>query len=158
MKRIAVLIPSLILLTACNLDHSGGLRLGPTMEPYAQNIIEEKQLLQKGETLKAYYDATISLDGSDAIVLTNQRVFRYFEGQVTSIKLKELDRIRLVNRHFLGATVLLISEKKSFKVEMGPQSEIDMLLRLIQTEASSLKQAVSIPRLARLKQRAENKL
>jgi hypothetical protein len=70
-----------------------GVKLANEMEPYALSYIEKQQLLEPGETLLAYYDATMSMDGSEAAILTDRRVLYHKSGRTTALALKDVERI-----------------------------------------------------------------
>lgn len=47
------------------------------MEDYAIAYFEANPVLEEDEQLVAYYDITMSLDGSDAIILTDRRLIHH---------------------------------------------------------------------------------
>lgn len=53
---------------------SGGVKVSNQMEQYALDYIEDNRLLEPDEKILAYYDFTIDLDGSEAVILTDQRL------------------------------------------------------------------------------------
>ena len=55
----------------------GGVRMANQMEEYAIAYLEANPILEEGENLIAYYDITMSLDGSDAILLTDRRLIHH---------------------------------------------------------------------------------
>ena len=55
----------------------GGVRMANEMEDYAVAYLEEQALLNEGEQLMAYYDVTLGLDGTEAIILTDQRLLHH---------------------------------------------------------------------------------
>jgi hypothetical protein len=68
---IAVLCGGLIWLGT---GPEGGVKLSNEMESYAVEYLERHGVLNAKESLIAYYDATISLDGTEAAILTDERV------------------------------------------------------------------------------------
>ncbi len=71
----------------------GGTRYANNMEGYALDYIREHDILEPGETIAAYYDATLSLDGTEATIVTDRRVISHFQGRNTSIALTAIERI-----------------------------------------------------------------
>ena len=52
----------------------GGVRVGNTMEEYALEYVEQNQLIDDDEAIHAYYDVTVSLDGTECAILTDRRL------------------------------------------------------------------------------------
>lgn len=67
-----------------------GVKLANEMDDYALEYIEEHGLLESGEELRAYYDATMSMNGSEAAILTDRRVMSHRGGDTTAIELVEI--------------------------------------------------------------------
>lgn len=82
----------------------GGVVVGMPLPPHAVAALMKHQLLEPGERPLAYYDATISLDGSDLSVLTNRRVIRLEEGRKTAWPWSEVTAVDHANDG-LGADV-----------------------------------------------------
>ena len=59
----------------------GGVKLSNEMENYATEYIEDNEILEDGEKIVAYYDVTVSMDGSEAAILTNRRVIYHKNGK-----------------------------------------------------------------------------
>ena len=72
----------------------GGVRLEGQMEAYAEEYLDQNSLLKPGEKILAYYDYTVTLDGTEAGVLPDQRVFYYYNGSISQeIRLKNITKI-----------------------------------------------------------------
>ena len=74
--------------------HEGGVRLANEMEEYAEDYLDKHQVLNSSESLIAYFDATLSLDGTEAAILTTERVIYYRNGKSTVIPLSDISEIR----------------------------------------------------------------
>lgn len=72
----------------------GGVRLSNDMEHYATQYLEEHEILNSSESLIAYYDVTISLDGTEAAILTTERVIYHKSGKSTAIALSDITDVR----------------------------------------------------------------
>ena len=46
------------------------------MDEHALEYLDKNALLEPGEELRAHYDATVSMDGTEAAILTDRRVLR----------------------------------------------------------------------------------
>ncbi|MEM9189455.1 MAG: hypothetical protein AAGF12_09785 [Myxococcota bacterium] len=83
--------------------HQGGVRYANTMEAYAIEYLADHRILEPGESVVAYYDATISLDGTEAAVLTNRRVLWHSEVTgTTAIVLEDVTNVRHYSDPVLG--------------------------------------------------------
>lgn len=80
----------------------GGVRLGGKVEKYAVRYIEEHEILEPGEKILAYYDATTTLDGSEAAILTDRRLIQYTKGVTESVRLEEVEDIRHRKETLIG--------------------------------------------------------
>jgi len=83
---------------------SGGVKMANEMHKYALEYIEEHNLLNDTEALIAYYDATGQMDGSEAAILTTERVMYHKDGRTVSIDLKDIDDVQ--HRLLLGGILL----------------------------------------------------
>lgn len=82
---------------ACgNLDREQGVCLPNQMDKIAWGYLEQHKLLGQDEKLLAYYDDTISLDGTDLSVVTNQRVLTFNNGNTTAIPLADVESVTRV--------------------------------------------------------------
>lgn len=105
----------------------GGVRLQNEMEEYAIEYIAANQLLRDGEKLFAYYDVTVSLDGTEAAFVTNQRVFYLKNGYVSTIEASDI--VDVVRRtEAISGDIIEIkgTEGGRLKIEIAPfnQGEI----------------------------------
>jgi hypothetical protein len=72
----------------------GGVKLANEMDEYALAYLEEHRLLNSGESLVAYYDATLVMDGTEAIILTDQRIIHHRAPRTTTTDLRQVADIR----------------------------------------------------------------
>jgi hypothetical protein len=72
----------------------GGVKLSNEMESYATEYLEQHDILNETETLIAYYDVTISLDSTEAAILTDERVIYHLGGRSTTIPLVDITDVR----------------------------------------------------------------
>lgn len=83
----------------------GGTRFANNMEPYALDYIREHGLLEPGESIVAYNDASLSLDGSEAALLTDRRIVYHFHGQTTALALADVERVEHIDQGVLGEAI-----------------------------------------------------
>ena len=99
-----------------------GVKMANEMDKYALEYIENHNLLNDTEELIAYYDVTISMDGSEAAILTTERVMYHKGGHTTSIDLKDIDVVR--HRYEFGDIIEVVSKSGTqLKIEIAPLNQ-----------------------------------
>jgi hypothetical protein len=113
----------------------GGVRLPNEMEAYAQEYLDEHQILEGSEDLLAYYDVTLSLDGSEAVILTTTRVIYHKNGRNTSINIADIEDIRHRNEGLIG-DVFEVSPTsgQSMKFEIAPLNQGETFKNVLMAE------------------------
>ena len=79
--ELPVVLALVLAFTLACADSDGGVELPNQMS--ANDRAHAEKVLRPGEQVRAYYDATISLDGTELAVVTDQRVV-YLNGGVTT--------------------------------------------------------------------------
>ena len=122
----------------------GGVRTKSDMEAYAIEYLAEHEILTDSEELIAYYDVTMSCDGSEAAILTNERVIYHKNGLNDSMYLVDVDDIQYRKESFAGDIFEIYStDGKLMKVEIA-------LMNQGETFGNALRRAVAV------KQKAES--
>ena len=99
----------------------GGVRLPNEMEAYAQEYLDEHRILEDSEELLAYYDVTLSLDGSESAILTTRRVIYHRNGQNTAFDLADIEDIRHREETLIGDIFeISASSGQTMKIEIAP--------------------------------------
>jgi hypothetical protein len=102
----------------------GGVRLPNEMENYAVEYLIEHKILDDSEDLLAYYDVTVSLDGSIAAILTTKRVIYHNEGRNMVVNLEEIADIRHRKETFIGDVFEILSNSgQTMKIEVAPMNQ-----------------------------------
>jgi hypothetical protein len=81
----------------------GGVKLKHEMQPYAVEYLEEHQILRPDEKLVAYYDKTIQLEGTDAYIITDQRLVHHSQSGNYGVPLQDVTRVQITEGE-LGMT------------------------------------------------------
>ncbi|AOT72515.1 PH domain-containing protein [Geosporobacter ferrireducens] len=121
---VIVLIMAVIVI--CLLIWIGGLgesgvRMANEMEDYALEYIEKHDILNGTEEIIAYYDATFTLDGTEAAILTDERVIYHKNGQSTAIALKDVVDVKHRFDKTNGDIIEIVSNNgKIMKIEIDP--------------------------------------
>jgi len=80
----------------------GGVRTSNDMEDYATDYLEKHRILDPSEDLIAYYDHTMTMDGTEAVILTSKRLIYHKRGRNDSINLADIDDINHRNDGIIG--------------------------------------------------------
>jgi hypothetical protein len=97
----------------------GGVRLNNNMESYALEYIVDNNILGDYEELVAYYDYTMSMDGTEAAILTNDRVIYHKNGHNDYIYVDDIVDIR--HREEVGDIIEVYSSKgEILMIEIAP--------------------------------------
>lgn len=98
----------------------GGVKVGNEMDRYALDYIAEHGLLNPNEEILAYYDVTLILDGSEAAIVTDERVIYHKEGTTTSISMKEIEAVRHKEDTFIGDIIEIQAKSgRIMKIEIA---------------------------------------
>ena len=102
----------------------GGVRLPIDMEEYALEYLDTNKILEDSEELLAYYDVTVSLDGSESAILTTKRVIYHKNGKSNAMNLADVEDI-LHRKEVLIGDVFEISTTsgKTMKIEIAPLNQ-----------------------------------
>ena len=102
----------------------GGVKTADNMDEYALQYIEKHRLLNDTETLVVYYDATISLNGSDAAILTTECIMRHKDGNTTSVDLKEIDDVQYRYESLTG-DIIEVKDRSGtrLRIEIAPLNQ-----------------------------------
>ena len=102
----------------------GGVKLVNEMDEYAVKYLNDNNILELDEQVLAYYDATIMLDGTEAAILTNQRLMYHIGGTTTSLQLAEIEDIRHRKETLIGDVIEADDiSGKMIKIEIAPLNQ-----------------------------------
>lgn len=102
----------------------GGVKLGNEMDEYALQYIDQQRLLEAGEEILAYYDVTISMDSTEAALLTSERLIYHKDGGNMSIRLVDISDIRHRYESLVGDVIEVESTNgQTMKIEIAPLNQ-----------------------------------
>jgi len=102
----------------------GGVKLGHEMDQYALDYLDKHKILTSGEEVLAYYDVTLSMDGTEAAILTNQRVIYHKEGRSTAVRLQDVRDVRHRRESLIGDIIEVEDQGgKILKIEIAPLNQ-----------------------------------
>lgn len=101
-----------------------GVKLGNEIDSYALKHLESRKLLNPGEEVLAYYDATLAMDGSEAAILTTDRILYFKEDRTTSFRLADVQDVRHRYETLTG-DILEVEDVsgKLIKIEIPPLNQ-----------------------------------
>ncbi len=109
----------------------GGVRLQNNMEAYAVNYIADHKILNRSEEIIAYYDVTLSLNGTESAILTTERIIYHKDGLDDFIRLDDV--IEIKHRKELAGDLIEIygSSGKVILVEIAPLNQGETFLNAL---------------------------
>ena len=101
---------------------TSGVVLGNQMEKYALDYIAQHHLLNPEEKIIAYYDETMAMDGTEAAILTQDRVIYHKKnGLTTSIPIRDIQDVRHRTETLIGDIIEVQSTSGDMmKIEIAP--------------------------------------
>lgn len=101
----------------------GGVLYSNEMEEYALGYIEEHKILNSNEELIAYYDYTLALDGTEATILTNERIIYHKKGSTKAFDLIDVVDVKHRYEDFDGDIIEITNKDGKFlKIEIAPDN------------------------------------
>jgi hypothetical protein len=96
--KVAAIIGGVVLVLLGGLVWLGsgpesGVKLANEMDKYALDYLDAHHVLQPAEKPIAYYDVTLKMDGSEAALVTDQRVVYMKDGRITAITLADVESV-----------------------------------------------------------------
>lgn len=138
-RLAAVLALSIGFTLACgiDLDREQGVCLPDQVDDVAWGFIKDKGLLEDGEELRAYYDNSVSLDGSDLALVTDRRVITHRNGNTTGLYLSEVTSIERVD-DVIGEAIEVSAEGgRMVRVPIAPLNGIDTFEKVLKGARSA---------------------
>lgn len=102
-----------------------GVRLANEMDKYALDYIAQNRLLNPDEKVLAYYDVTLAMDGTEAAILTRDRVIYHKKnGSTTSIPIRDVQDVRHRYETLIGDVFEVESVSgEVIKIEIAPLNQ-----------------------------------
>ncbi|MES2644170.1 MAG: PH domain-containing protein [Myxococcota bacterium] len=120
MRLRPVLVALALSLLACaGMSRESGVCLPNQLDETARGYIRDKQLLQEGEDVRAYYDTTVSLDGSEIALVTDKRIVYHKEGVTTAFALADVTNIERSEVALGDAFIVTTRDGQMLQVEIA---------------------------------------
>ena len=99
----------------------GGVKLSNEMDQYALDYIAAHDFLDPDEELLAYFDVTLAMDGTEAAILTSDRVIYHNAGNTTSIRVEDIEDVSHRYESLVGDVIEIRSTSgQVMKIEIAP--------------------------------------
>lgn len=116
-----------------------GVKLANQMDEYAVEYLDEHALLEPDEELRAYYDVTISMDGTEAAILTDRRVMYHHNGETTSISLDDIVEVDHRQESLIGDVIEVVKvDGTALRIEIAPFNDGAAFLRALERARAAL--------------------
>jgi hypothetical protein len=134
-RLLAVLALTVGFTLACGADLSReqGVCLPDQVDDVAWGYLKDKALLEDGEQLRAYYDNSVSLDGSDLALVTDRRVITHRNGKTNALALSEVQSIERVDDVIGEAIEVTAAGGKMVRVPIAPLNGIDTFEKVLRS-------------------------
>jgi hypothetical protein len=114
-------------------SEASGVRVSNDVPASALERLQKRKLLQPGERLLAYYDATISGDGSELAMVTSERLVYYVDRRTTALALAEIADISHRTQPLVGDVIDATSDSgEAIHVEIAPMNDGPLFLSTLQ--------------------------
>lgn len=101
-----------------------GVKLANDMDDYALNYLEEHELLEPGEELRAYYDYTMAMNGTEAAILTDRRVMYHKDGSTVAFALADIVEVDHREDGIMGHVIEVVDHQgDALRIEIAPLND-----------------------------------
>lgn len=129
---LSIIVLTVVAFIWLSMGPESGVKLGNEMDEYAIKHISDNKLLMPNEELIAYYDVTISMDGSESAIITNMRIIYFKNGKTTYF---DLDNIRNIDHRYGNFTGDIIEVEDTvgryMKIEIAPLNQGETFLKVL---------------------------
>ena len=135
---LPLVLSTLLILNSCDwLGKEGTVRVGNNMELYALEYIENHEILYPDEKILAYYDYTISLDGTTSAILTETRlIYHNQETRTTYFSLDEITNIVHYEKSIEGLFIEAWKGEELMMIEIAHWQGADIFLNILKKKTN----------------------
>lgn len=136
-KSAYITLSALLLFFSCSLNE-GGVRAANNMEKYALDYIKKNQLVEESEKILAYYDYTISLDGTEAAILTSSRlIYHNSETLTSSVNLEDIRDVQHRKETLIGDIIeVTTADGEVWVIEIAPLNQGETFLKILKSKVN----------------------
>ena len=111
---------------------AGGVKMENEMHSYALKYLAKHKILNDSEQLLAYYDETTAMNGTEAAILTTERVMYHKDGRTTAVRLSDITDVQ---HHYetLNGDIIEVVSKNGGRMTSGipPLNDGELFLRAL---------------------------
>ena len=136
-KSAYITLSALLLFFSCTLKE-GGVRAANNMEKYALDYIKENQLVEEDEKILAYYDYTVTLDGTEAAILTSSRlIYHNSETNTSYVNLEDITDIKHRKESLIGDIIeVTAADGEVWVIEIAPYNQGETFLKILKSKVN----------------------
>ena len=113
----------------------GGVKTANEIRPYAREHLAKHRVLNSTEKLRCYNDATLSSDGTEAAMVTTERVIYHNAGHTTAIRLDEVADVAHRDEGVMGDIITVTSAAgEIMKITIAPLNDGATFLNVLQNQ------------------------
>ena len=105
-----------------------GVKLHNEIDAKSENQMRNNGLIDVGEHPLAYYDTTLSLDGSESFLVTNLALKHYRHGQINEMSLMDIDSVEQQDAGLDGYRVIASSGQRKLILVFAPLNDGPLFL------------------------------
>jgi hypothetical protein len=129
-----------------NQGEKGGVKTANEIQPYAREHLAKHRILNSTEKLMCYYDATITTDGTEAAIVTTERVIYHNAGHTTALRLTEVSDVTHRDEGVMGDIITVTSDSgEIMKITVAPLNDGPTFLKVLQTQWKRARDAKGTP-------------
>ena len=134
-RLTVVLALSLGFTLACgiDLDREQGVSLPDQIDEISWGHIKSNVALEDGEEVRAFYDNSVTLDGTDIALVTNRRVITHRNSNTTALYLSEVTSIQRVDDVIGDAIEVTAEGGRMVRVPIAPMNGIDTFENILRS-------------------------
>jgi hypothetical protein len=136
---VGVLVVLCVVMMAASLrawsrsSEAGGVRVSNGIPSSALEHLEQRKLLQPGEKVLAYYDATVSGDASELAMVTSERLVYYVDRRATALALADIADVRHHTEPLIGDVIDAATDSgDAIHVEIAPLNDGPLFLSTLE--------------------------
>jgi hypothetical protein len=125
---------------------AGGVRVSNDIPASALRRLDEKKLLGPGEKVLAYYDATLSGDGSEIAMVTSERLVYLKERRTTALALADIEDVKHHEESLIGEVIDATGDSgEVIHIEVAPMNDGPLFTSTLESAWKKKRAAKGIP-------------
>ncbi|MBI3178957.1 MAG: hypothetical protein HYZ27_04810 [Deltaproteobacteria bacterium] len=125
----------------------GGVRAANQMERYATTYLKEHGILESGEKVVVYYDATFALDSTEAAILTDKRLVYHKDGSTEAISLAEIEAMASWDEGLVGDVIDAVAKDGThMRIEIAPLNGGRSFIMALESQLKRVGNAAALSR------------